>query len=221
MADYDSLLMVTTPAADYSLLTLDVVKDELNITGTGLDARLTRWMSEAQTVFEGMIGRPLRAETVVETFRRNRDDFDWLRFAVTPLYLQRTPVTSLISVTEEGAIMDPATEYEVALDRGAIWRLHPSYFGRTNWRHRLIVVSYTGGYPALSDVPSDVQGALLTMLRYRKAAQSHDPYERMRLIPGVLEQQFQVTNPNTATSTTTLAPEVVDVVNRYRSRVPL
>jgi hypothetical protein len=219
MGDYDSLLTVTVPAVDSSLLTLDVVKDELNVIGTAQDARITRWMSEAQAAFEGMIGRPLRAETVVETFRRNRDDFDWLRFAVTPLYLQRTPVISLVSVTEEGAIMDPATEYEAALDRGAIWRLHPGYFGRTNWRHRLIVVSYSGGYPEITDVPADVQGALLTMLRYRKAAQSHDPMERMRSIPGVLEQQFQISNPTGAT--TTFTPEVIDVVNRYRSKVPL
>ena len=64
-----SVLTVLTPATSRALTTLGTAKDELGISGTDDDARLSRWIDEASERIETYLGRVLASETVREIFR--------------------------------------------------------------------------------------------------------------------------------------------------------
>jgi hypothetical protein len=224
---YRSILTVVTPAPDRSLVDLATVKDEFDITVTTTDARLQRWITESSNMIGQSVGRAFRAETVAEVFRasvyRNIDApgerFFPARDAmmspvdlyVPALQLVRFPIVSVTSIIEDGTTLDPAVDYELYPNAGLIYRLSGS--NRTNWFADQITITYTGGYVALTDVPSDLQLACMTLLRYRLGGKSRDPLLRQESVPGVLERQYTT---GQASSASGLPPDVEALVGHYR-----
>jgi hypothetical protein len=219
---YARLLSVTVPASDRTLVSLATVKDELVITDSRLDSRLTRWIGEISAMIEHVVGRTLRAETVSETLRSTacigatHGEHDYPRMnryddtAATGLRLTRYPIQTITSVTEDDIVLTAGVDYETDAQAGLLYRLSGTV--RIPWYGQVLVVVYTGGYPALTDVPADLQGACLVLLQTRKSSQMRDPALRQINIPGVLEQQFQVTVGPTGG----LPLEVDAVLQRYR-----
>jgi hypothetical protein len=213
---YRSILTVVTPAADYSLVDLPMVKDEFGIIDATTDPRLTRWIRDAGYAIHNYLGgRVLRAELVSEAFRSGGYPANYPRDGhgeyfyprnswgdspgVGCLRLSRFPVVSITSILEDGGPpLDPMADFEVDAKLGEIYRL--SGTDRIPWSAQIVVVLYTGGYVALTDVPGDIQEACLLVLKHRRAAQTRDPMLRQVSVPGVLEQQFWVGTPSGSAS---------------------
>lgn len=225
---YTSLLTVTAPAADYMLVGLATAKDELGITVSTTDARITRWILEAGAAIQGAIGgRVLRAEGVTELFRARgnynfydapgehfhpRTALGQFHEAVPGLRMRRYPIVSVGSIVEdETTTLVAGTDYEVDGEAGIIYRLNAGF--RIGWYARQILVTYVGGYVAVADVPLDIQTAVMLMLRYRRGAQTRDPTLRQRTVPGVLEEQYQVA---ASVESTALPSDVEGYICRFR-----
>jgi hypothetical protein len=137
-----------------SLTTLDVVKDELQITGMADDAALTHRIAQASVII-GLYcgGRDFHTHPVLEVFhaldpREGR-----------PLVLSETPVHSIASVTDStGVPLDPAL-YELDASAGLLYRA--SEGRRAAWAAAPITVTYIAGYDA---VPADVEAACLALV---------------------------------------------------------
>jgi hypothetical protein len=220
---YAGKLTVTTPAADPSLTDLATVKDELAISGTDSDTRLTRWIKEESAAISLYVGRQLRAEDVVETFRSDypyyADHFYSSYYHHHPLTqrtpaglrLRRFPVVSIASVIADGTVLVANVDYELEADRGLLYRLTDSG-SRIPWFGLAIAVTYTGGWAQVTDVPGNVQSAVQNAVAYRLSGRSLDPNVRSISIPGVMDKQYFVP-PATATR---LPPAVCAAVDYLR-----
>lgn len=226
---YARLLTVVTPASDKALIASTDARDELGATTAQLsDARLTRWIAEASAAIVAAVDRPLRAETVTETLRTTSYVVDspgehfYERVGYSPAYgpitpgisLKRYPVTSVASLVEDTFTLVQDTDFEVDAVAGIMYRLAGTI--RTCWSGQLITVTYTGGWPNLSDVELDIQTAVQIVLRHRYHTQGRDPALRQISVPGVLEQQLQV--GSMSTNPTQLPDDAWALVQRYRDR---
>jgi len=207
---YRSIFTVTTPG-DHALLDLPVAKDELAITDGTMDAKLTRWILQAGGVIEGPngIARVLRADLVSESFRAGDCYYETMRAG---LPLRRYPIITISSVIEDGTTLVVGTDYEVDAEAGLLYRLNGS--SRIAWCAQVIQVSYQGGYAALTDVPADIQAAVLLLLQHRLAGQARgDPTLKALTIPGVVEKQWWFASSGEAFA---LPPEVAGLIAGYR-----
>lgn len=213
-----SLLTVVTPASDYNLVSLAATKDELDVTDSSIDTRLTRWLREAKDAIEAVIGRVLRAEAVSEVFRWS--GLYYLRCGgrhglgeiVSGLLVKRYPIQTVTQITEDTIVLVAGTDYEVDQGAGIIYRL--SDLSRIPWSGQQIEVEYIGGYLTADDIPGDIQTACLTLLKHRKSAQTRDPTLRALSIPGVIDRQYWV--GGTGDNSAGLPPEVLGLIERYR-----
>lgn len=223
---YSSILAVSQPAPDIMLVSLETAKDELNITASDTDTRLTRWIIASSAAIAGYINRVLRMETVVETLRASGfyPGPDWFHYrdgfhhhhsdgSVPGISLNRYPVVTMTSIVEDGITLDPAADYEVDGEAGIVYRLSDAE--RIGWSSRLVVLSYSGGYATTDDVPPDIQTACLLTLRHRWSAQGRDPMLQRISVPGVLDQQFWVGQTSKA-GVSGLLPEVEALLTRFR-----
>ena len=81
---------VITPADSYDLITLDEVKDDLNISSTADDAYLQRRITELSAVARQYMNRTLQVEAVRDQFWLQRDPYPWqLPGGAMPLQLSR------------------------------------------------------------------------------------------------------------------------------------
>lgn len=221
--DYpSSLLTVITPASDYNLVSLAAAKDELDVTDSSIDTRLTRWLREAKDAIEAVIGRVLRAEAVSETFRWSgfRHQFHahcgrghGMGEIVPGLLVKRYPIQVVTEIIEDTIVLVAGTDYEVDAGAGIIYRLSDT--SRIPWTGQLVVVDYTGGYLTADDVPGDIQTACLTLLKHRRASQTRDPTLKALSIPGVIDRQYWVGGSGDYAG---LPPEVLGLIERYRDK---
>src|SRR5450759_693293 len=97
---------VTDTADTYDLTVLATVKAELGITDRDEDENLARWINQASGVIAKYCNRVFAQETLSDTFR-----LKW-RECEEILVLSRFPVSSIASVLENDATLDPASDYE-------------------------------------------------------------------------------------------------------------
>lgn len=173
------MLVVTTPADDLALASIEVLRvaaglaadddsrdDELAALGLRIAAEIT----EACNVAVGEGGEPtLIREGLTETFSAAGDDV---------LILSRRHQVELISVTEGG---DAVTIDGRALD-GEAGLLERWIDGRrSTWKAREIVVTYDAGFPA-DEVPAGLVGAVSDLVRVRLSEAGADPLEKSRTV---------------------------------------
>lgn len=203
--DIERILTVVTPASSYDLTTLAVVKDELGITDTNADATLTRWIAESSERIRAYTERDWGLETVTELFRmNNRETF----FGGHPhhvglhgLRLARWPITEITSLVEDDIYtLVQGVDFEIDANAGLVYRLFnggmPGGELRWHWRHRKVLVSYSGGYslPEYSgghgSAPLRLQQACLALIKGRWGGRTRDPSLRSFIIPGVIEKSY-------------------------------
>ena len=194
--------LVTVPPTSIDLCTLDICKDELDITDTDSDYLLTRWISESSARIAAYCNRPLALQTLVETFNLS----SYMATMSPALALKSYPIQS-IAITENGDVLDPAS-YQFD-DYGLVRR--QIYGNRWNWFGCCIEVTYSGGYSLPDGVPLDLRSACLSLMKYRLASRSRDPSLRAVTIPGVIEKQFWVGDTSSG-----LPPEVAECCDPYR-----
>jgi hypothetical protein len=76
-------------------------------------------------------------------------------------------VTEIVSLTRDGAAIDPA-EYDLNALSGLLWPRSGSWGGR-------IVAQYSGGYDLPEGAPATLQSAVIEAVRQRRAYSSRDP----------------------------------------------
>jgi len=150
-------LTVITPPAE-APVTLAAAKDFLRIGHDGEDALVLRLIESAQARIEQAAGLAL----IVQTLR-----LDWPAWPATlagrGVLLPRRPARALVSVVCVSATGDPADQTDrFRLDCGRLglrpWSRPPAIENGGR-----VEVTYQAGYGAASDVPEDLQEALLRL----------------------------------------------------------
>ena len=203
-----SILTVIDAASNYDLVTLEQVKEELNITGSDQDEILTTRIHRASEAINNYCNRIFIQETVSEVFRNG---WDWNK----NLFLRRTPINTItnivVGISPNTETVD-STLYEFDPNDGIGGFIYPldsngervlfpiSWSSWGSWScGNLITVTYSGGY-LLANVPYMVQEACLELIKIRQnlASGSGISTDRTRIeIPGVWLKQVDTTTADT------------------------
>jgi hypothetical protein len=201
---------VLEAAASKDLTDLATVKDELNISGTEADAKLTRYIQEASAAAQQFCNRVFAVESIRDQFWPMRDAIPSpLPGGEMPLQLTTWPLVSVESVVENGTALVEDVDYKIDADMGQLIRLDANGYPR-RWPTFAIVVEYDAGY---ATIPPDVRGKIVRMVTARYFAGGRDPSLRSENIPGVRDASWWVA---TGTDAGNLPPDVLDVLNNYR-----
>lgn len=181
-----STFAVTVPADDLSLLTIDELRAAVGVTGTAEDAALKTLGSRLSASIarqcciasDGISPATLMLETCTETFRAIRSPRE--------LILARRPVTGIISVSENGALVDPA-DYEIRHGSGILARLSGDRI--SCFPSGKITVVYKAGF---EDVPDDLKLAASKLAIALYSETARDPNLKRVNIPDVLEREYWV-----------------------------
>lgn len=189
----DSILAVTSAAADPTLLTLAELRAAAGVSDASQDAVLTivgrrvsaMIASACRVARAGAAVPTLRQETMTETYRRK----SWAEH----LALSRLPVVSVTSVTVDGTALD-AADYEVDPTSGLLTRL--SSGEPTCWGCGKHVVVYVAGW---AEVPEDLKLAASRMVGNLLSddARGGDTGLKREEIPGVITREWWVSEKET------------------------
>ncbi|PWJ93531.1 hypothetical protein C8D77_101210 [Mesorhizobium loti] len=189
-----SLLTITTPATDLTLLTLDEMRAATNVTGNGQDATLRSMerrvaaaiMSECGIAIGAGSPPTLHRETVTQTFRQ---DFGFYDFPDALILARRHDVEIASLVEDTETVVD--TDYLVDPESGLVSRLRIDQ--PTVWIARKIVVTYAAGF---ATIPEDLKQAATDFMRLLWFERKRDPSLKSEvvLIPDVrrVEQTYWV-----------------------------
>jgi hypothetical protein len=209
----DPMLIVNVANTNRDLTTLATIKDELGITDTSLDAKLSRYITEASGIIAEWCNRVFAIETVTETMRNaSRRSYSisnpW-QGQQQALILQRYPVVSLISISENDVLLDPSN-YEVDAINGEIQRLDSN--GQYSlWSAAKIVINYSAGFALPTGLPSGIERACIMLVKQFAASGDRDPMVQSERTDGIGSTQFF----NAAGG---LPPEVEGLISIHRKQ---
>lgn len=181
------MLTVTTPAADYTLLTVTEQREAAGVADATQDAALALMeqriadtiSSYCNIAIAGEARPTLRRETLTETFRVVRSP---------TLVLSRRHAVLITSVTSDGEALD-SDEFEVKPESGIIHRLDNDT--PIDWSANKVAVVYAAGF---ATVPADLKMAAMDFMRFAWREKSRDPAMKAEEIdiPGVerVRQEF-------------------------------
>lgn len=213
MAARRKRITLVQAATSTDLVTLDIVKDELNITNNKSDAKLKRYIAEASQAAQNFINCILAVETLLDEFWPTRDPYPAvIPGGEDPLQLSKYPVVSVASVTENGDLLTVDSDYLVDIAKGQLIRLDSNGYPK-KWPAYPIAVQYAAGY---APIPADVAGKIVRMVTGRYYSAGRDPSMMSENIPGVREYRVWVP---TGADAGNLPPDVMDVLNNYRPPV--
>ena len=113
----------------------------------------------------------------------------------TTLFLRRTPVVKIDSVTVDDIAFDPS-EFRLDPEAGLLDRLSSGGIPCAWFFCKSAVVTYTAGFilPGASgrNLPPAIEGAVVALVSDYWASRGRDPTLRAETIPGVIERQFWV-----------------------------
>lgn len=197
-----SLLNVITPESTPRLTTLARVKAELGIQDPVSDVILLSKIDEASSDIRAALGYAIVSESVEETFWHEHRElhgygFGWRRdghFAES-LFLRRTPVSTITSVTLDGDIVDPS-EYRLDGENGILYRLDSSGYPCEWVFCKALVIAYTGGYilPGKSgaNLPPALEGGTVDLVSSFWFNRGRDPLVKAEDIPGVRRVDYWI-----------------------------
>jgi len=173
---------VTTPAVHKEFTTLNVVKDEMLITGSSEDAVLVDMIRQSRDLIVRYCNREFARETIQETL-----DSD----GTVNLMISRTPLVSITQIKDDGTTIS-STLYSIDdADAGIIFResgwtttqlwghnieAFPIHQGRRDWE-----VTYVGGYimPGSTEgtvtLPYDLERASIDIIKSKFYQRGDDP----------------------------------------------
>lgn len=211
------MFTVTTPATDRSLLSLAELRAAATVSDNSQDASLlligkyvdATITKACRVVVDGAVPPTMRLETLTEIFRSIQDRGDRRHGAQQHrhncLILSRRPVVDIISVTENGTLLD-AAEYEVEAASGLLYRLSGTAW-RVDWCGPTATVAYTAGY---ATVPDDLKYAAIKFVQSITQQAGRDPLLTLKRIEGVSEYRYWV-DP---TKDTVVPAEVMDLLEQ-------
>lgn len=173
------MLIVVTPAASRLLSTVERLQVELGATSEPQASQVAGVLAEASAAVETHCSRTFARETVRETLRLRSAHGGAIR-------LQRSPIASIASITEDGAAVT-ADDYEYEADTGQVYRLREDR--RVGWPASKIVITYEAGYilPGAdgADLPADVERQCLRVAVAIWHSRNRDPLLRSEAAEGV------------------------------------
>lgn len=183
----ESILNIVTPAVRPKFTTLARVKSELNIDAdnTDNDALLTTKIEEASSDIRIAIGYGVASEVVTETFWLDHPERYVYGYGSTPegrnnelLFLRRTPVSAISSVTLDDDVVDSA-EYRLDGENGRLFRLDSSGYASQWCFSKSLIIAYTGGYvlpgETGANLPPTIESATVDLLVSFWLSRGRDP----------------------------------------------
>lgn len=177
-------LVITTPAPDRSLLTIDEMRSAAGVTNGSRDAELRALegrvaasiMSECNIAIGSGAEPTLRSETVTETVYSPYGSI---------LTLGRRHNVVLSSATLDSSVVSPS-DYVVDAEKGLLSKLQSGY--SCHWIGQVAVVVYTAGF---STVPGDLKQAALDYFRSALAESGRDPLLKAisEDVPGLMSER--------------------------------
>jgi hypothetical protein len=206
MAAGASILAVTTPAPDLSLLTIEELRKATGVGDNSEDADLEALgrrvaaaiARECKVSAAGVTPPTLRQETLTEIFRPT-DAFD-------ELLLARRPIVSVVSIVEDLATLQ-AADYEIVADAGYIRRLCDDRV--TLWSAEKITVVYAAGWDVVPDDLSLAAAKLAAV--FWTEGRKIDPSLKRVKIEGISEREYWVP----PTSDPAIPREVCDLLRDF------
>jgi hypothetical protein len=201
---------VMTPAASLALVTVDQVKEVLDIdpADTSDDAALTHHIDAVSQAINNWCDRIFVVQGYRDQLREVTGNFG------EPLVMRQYPIVvddatgPVVVVTQDGGVVDP-TLLEVFPETGGLYRLDAS-LAPVAWAAALLVVDYTAGFEI---IPPDVQSAALEWVTARWNAVGRDPALRRETIPDVIEQFYAAGD---AAAGGAIPPGARDLLDSYR-----
>jgi hypothetical protein len=194
-----SVVQIVTPASSELLTTLVRVKGELNITTKANDEILEAKIAEASSDIQAAMGYRLPSEGVLETFWHDEVTplpraVHWGNPAQTTLFLSRTPVSTIRSVTVDDAVLDPS-DYLLDAKAGTLDRFSSGF--PCEWHFcKSMVVDYTGGFVLPGNpgrtLEAGIEGAVVALVADYWASRGRDPTLMSENIPGVRDVRYWV-----------------------------
>lgn len=208
-----SVLTINTVATTYDLTTLATVKAELGITNGVEDANLATWITQASGACAAYCDRVFGLETVTEVFR-NKLLFDRGGSKIPSVLLTRTPVASIIALTEDGSLLTADVDYQLDPEEGILYRLNSSDDSLTKWHFKKLVANYTGAYALVGNLPHNIERACITQVKAVRSNANKDPTIKSENIPGVLSTTYTTTSNGDSSG---LDPEAAALLDPYRN----
>lgn len=194
------------------LTVLDTAKLELGIplSDVSSDDQIAVLIKQASSIVAAYCDQVFAQETIIETFWSDTHA-EWTK----AFMLSREPVTEIISVEIDGAVLDPS-EYRLATD-GYVHRVDAVVGGICQWTWTAsAIISYTSGYLLLDDLPYGIERATLMLIKDYWSNIGADPRLRSEDIPGVRSVTYAVSSAGAQSS---LSPDVVALLQPYRRMV--
>ncbi|WP_257164681.1 phage head-tail connector protein [Bradyrhizobium sp. SRS-191] len=202
--------VVSAPVST-DLVTLDVVKQELDITDTSGDTVLTRYVKSAsKAALQYCNRRTFAIETLKDDIRPDRDPVPRVLSGLSDvLQLSMWPVKSIASLTEDGTALVAGTDYLLDAAVGQLIRLNAAG-DRSTWNIKPKLAQYDAGFDA---VPDDVADAVIRMVTSRWLNKGVDQKITREDIPGVRSYQRWVA---TGADAGNMPPDITDLLDNYR-----
>lgn len=206
------------PVGAYDLTTLQVAKDELRIltANTSDDVWLQRAITRGSAAISKYCNRVFSTETIQDIIYPQQDPYpDQVPGGNAPLQLSRYPVQSIVSLTINMGLSDPAhaltlgTNYMLDGAKGELIRLSQWSTFPIAWECAPITVRYVAGY---ATVPPDLEQAILLWLASAYQSRSRDPLLRMETQPTLGTREYWVSG----TPEAHFPPSIQDLLDEYR-----
>lgn len=180
-----SVLVVTTPASDLSLLTQAERREAIGVTDSSQDTKLAALdlrlaaaiMAECDIAIGAGAESTLKQETLTETFRSVHAD---------EIILARRHNVEITSLVEDGVTLTEDDDYLVNPESGIATRICDDRPRR--WCATKVVVVYKAGF---AETPGDLKQAAMDFMRLAWAEGKRDPALKSQRtdIPGVMEKE--------------------------------
>ena len=195
---YRSILTVTSAATNRLLTQLSTVKTLMGLSDTTQDAKLNLLIPSASAAAENFCNRTFARDALSEKFQLNFDGIPWQAQQPKSIQLRRFPVVPaagpiVLTLTENGTVLDPASDFEIDYDVGQITRLDAAGYPRS-WPTGQLTVVYTAGYLLPADggrnLPQEIEDAVIDITRARFNAINRDPALKSVSVPDVATETY-------------------------------
>jgi hypothetical protein len=219
------MLTVTTPSSTYDLTTLATVKAYLKLTAPDEDVLINFYIHAMSCAVSTYCNRVFAEETLSEQIRLRI--FDYYPYyshygyrrahphEPVKLTLTRFPVTSVISVVEDGVLLDPSVpDYEIDLPTGIMTRIRNDR--ESSWYAEKTVIAYVAGFKLTTDatrsLPPDIEEATIRLVQMTRSNALINPRVKSETITGVREVQYWV---GTIPGGGRFPPDITALLQRY------
>ncbi|MGE0407977.1 MAG: hypothetical protein AB7P23_01795 [Amphiplicatus sp.] len=225
-----STLNVTTPAMKRWLTTLARLQQDIPLTGDEGQAALEQLIESASAAIAAYVNQRSDGAALLTLGRETLSESWRDVYQCGPLIAARAPIASLVSVEEDGVLIEAVVDdepnpdfvYEFERASGFIWKLAAG--DRTSWSARKVTIAYEAGWllphEQARNLPFDIEDAciLLCKRRLQLMKEGSGDYDSLQSesIPGLGAWTFALEK---VTWEKGISSDVAAMIERYRRHV--